>query len=212
MTKWRVDGYSLKLETAPANPLVTLAEVKEALNVVATDEDTFLQMIIDAAISMVDGPESKTGKCMVNQVWKYFVPTPWDSIYRSPRLYLPAVPLVSVDQIQYYDVDDNLQTQAVSEYRVVNSGEDWAYIEPKPGFSWPSNLSDRDDAFQVTLTAGYGEDASDCPDAIRHAVNLIAGHWYEHREAVISSGAVPQELPMGVEALISRHAIGWISS
>lgn len=212
MTKWRINGYAVKLKTAPANKLITLAEAKEALNIVATDEDTFLQMAIDAAISMVDGPESKTGKCMISQTWEFTVPCPWDSIDGSNRLYLPAVPLTSVDAITYIDSDGANQTDIVSNYWDVKPGNDWAYLEPRAGFSWPSNLAARDDAFKVELTAGYGTNAVDCPANVRNAVNLIIGHLYEHREAVVSSGAVPKELPLGVEALLGRDSIGWISS
>ena len=45
-------------------------------------------------------------------------------------------------------------------------------------------------AFEVAFTAGYGDEASDVPAPIRHALKLLVAHWFEHREPVVV-GAAP---------------------
>ena len=49
-------------------------------------------------------------------------------------------------------------------------------------------------AFEVAFTAGYGDEASDVPAPIRHALKLLVAHWFEHREPVVI-GAAPPEVP-----------------
>ena len=49
-------------------------------------------------------------------------------------------------------------------------------------------------AFEVAFTAGYGDEASDVPAPIRHALKLLVAHWFEHREPVVV-GAAPPEVP-----------------
>ncbi|NIP96559.1 MAG: phage gp6-like head-tail connector protein, partial [Akkermansiaceae bacterium] len=40
------------------------------------------------------------------------------------------------------------------------------------------------------------------PETTRQAIRLLVGHWYENREAISTSGAVPKEVPLGVQALL----------
>lgn len=42
------------------------------------------------------------------------------------------------------------------------------------------------------------------PAPIRHAILLMVGHLYANREAVTSGQSKPEQLPMGVEALLSN--------
>ena len=51
------------------------------------------------------------------------------------------------------------------------------------------------------LTAGYGDEASDVPAPIRHAIKLLVAHWFEQREPVVL-GSAPQEVPGTVAGLL----------
>lgn len=51
----------------------------------------------------------------------------------------------------------------------------------------------------VTLTAGLPEDAV---EVVVMAVKLLVGHWYEHREAVVT-GTIATTLPLAVQRLIA---------
>ncbi|MCC0809052.1 phage gp6-like head-tail connector protein [Methylobacterium sp. W2] len=65
----------------------------------------------------------------------------------------------------------------------------------------------------VRFVAGYGftgdgdEKKWLGPAPIRHAILLMVGHLYANREAVTSSQAKPEQLPMGVEALLSNTRV-----
>jgi uncharacterized phiE125 gp8 family phage protein len=67
--------------------------------------------------------------------------------------------------------------------------------------TWPSHLTDPN-AVTVTWWAGYGAAGSDVPQAIRHAILMLVAHLYENRQAAVATGAVPQDVPFGVKALL----------
>lgn len=60
----------------------------------------------------------------------------------------------------------------------------------------------------VRFRAGYGFTEGPSgprwvgPAAIRHAVLLMVGHLYGNRDAVTTSAAKPEQLPLGVDALL----------
>ena len=56
-------------------------------------------------------------------------------------------------------------------------------------------------AFEVAFTAGFGDEATDVPAPIRHALKLLVAHWFEHREPVVLS-ELPQEVPATVAGLL----------
>ncbi|MCC0806511.1 phage gp6-like head-tail connector protein [Methylobacterium sp. W2] len=45
------------------------------------------------------------------------------------------------------------------------------------------------------------------PAPIRHAILLMVGHLYGNREAVSTSAAKPEQLPLGVDALLSPFRV-----
>jgi uncharacterized phiE125 gp8 family phage protein len=73
--------------------------------------------------------------------------------------------------------------------------------------TWPSHLSDPN-AVTVTWWAGYGSSTSDVPQAIRNAILMIVAHLYESRQAAVATGAVPQDVPFGVKALLNTAKWG----
>jgi hypothetical protein len=48
---------------------------------------------------------------------------------------------------------------------------------------------------------------ADIPQRYKHAIQLIIAHWYENREAVVSSGAVPKQLELAVDALLMTDRV-----
>jgi uncharacterized phiE125 gp8 family phage protein len=60
----------------------------------------------------------------------------------------------------------------------------------------------------VTFDAGYGLTETSVPASLRQALLLLVAHWYENREPVLSSGAVPKELPLAVESLLWANWVG----
>lgn len=68
----------------------------------------------------------------------------------------------------------------------------------------PSVVTRSFNAFEVAFTAGYGDDAADVPEPIRHAILLLVAHWFERREPV-ELGAGPQEVPAIVAGLLHPY-------
>jgi hypothetical protein len=101
--------------------------------------------------------------------------------------------------VKYYDTTD---TEAYM------SGADYLWdIKSEPGRlclgygkSWPSTTLRPHNGICVTFIAGYGAAAA-VPKAVRQAMLLLIGHWYEHRESV-NIGNITTEIPMTVESLL----------
>ena len=189
-------------EAAPLVPLVTTADAKAVLRISHDDEDDVIAALAAAAAAHLDGFEGLLRRALVTQKWRVSV-LDADS-YGS--LFAPLSPVQAVELIQYYPPDvDTLATESLGNYRLIKA-PDWAYIEPKAGFSWPST-DDRPDALQAVFRIGYGDTPADVPASIVHAAKLIIGHLYENREETTALRLA--QLPLGVSALIYPHTLGF---
>lgn len=190
----------VSLETAAAAPILTTAEAKAALRVSHTDDDSLIDALISTATAYLDGWEGALRRALVNQQWRVSV----CAADYSGRLWAPLSPVSSAVTVQYYAPNaDTLSTATLSDFRLIKA-PDWAYLEPKPGFAWPS-VDDRPDALQAVFTCGYGDAASAIPATIRHAAKLLVGHLYENREETTALRLA--RLPFGFDALIHPHRL-----
>lgn len=189
---------------APSVPLATLAEAKAWLRVDFADDDDLIEALVAAATDHVDGGSGVLGRALITQSWSLTL----SSFPETDRLYLPVPRVHSVTSITYRDSADVEQVLAADQYRLV-AEDDEAVIELVSGGSW-GQTGDRTDAVTVTYVTGYGDAASDVPQAIRTAVLLLVGHWYETRRAVTDKGY--SDLPMGVKALLANYRVarGWL--
>lgn len=78
------------------------------------------------------------------------------------------------------------------------------FVRLRDGQSWPATAWG-DDAVSVVFIAGYGAPAA-VPQAIRHAILLLVGHWHANREPV-NIGNITSSLDFSVTALLApfRH-------
>ncbi len=74
------------------------------------------------------------------------------------------------------------------------------------GGTWPASMEDND-AVVVTWWAGYGAAGSSVPAAIRHAILMLVGYWYENRSTVLV-GSISKPLEFAVESLLSSQKWG----
>lgn len=179
----------VRITPSAATP-VSVAEAKANMRVEHSDDDALIASLIAAATDHLDGWTGMLGRALINQTWRMFV----DSWPTDRRIRLPLGPVQSIAAIQFHM--DGTDT-------TIDPGEYWledGVIYPVEGYAWPA-LSEW--GAQVDFVAGYGEVASDVPPAIRQAILLLVGHWYNSREAV--SPAQIKELPFGVEALLSPY-------
>ena len=115
---------------------------------------------------------------------------------------LPAPPLISVTTITYVDEDGAGQTLAASEY-LVDTRVEPGRVRLNFDKEWPATRLDPS-GIVVTYKAGYGTTEAAVPEVFRHAVRLLASHWYEHREAVqiLERGQTVEVLPVAVADLL----------
>jgi uncharacterized phiE125 gp8 family phage protein len=176
---------------APANVFVSLDEVKAHCRVDFDDDDAMLSALTQAATDFLDGWAGILGRCLISQTWRVDV-YDWVGDIRMP---FPDVQSVTV---KYFDADNAEQTVSSSLYELLEDHRG-SFVRFLDAFTEPAIYDDRSDAIQITLVAGYGDNISDVPQAIRQAALLLIGHWYESREA--GSVKAIKEVPMAVDAL-----------
>lgn len=161
----------------PASEPVELAAAKAHARVYVDDDDDELTAFIVAARQMT---EKATKRQLVSAEWKLVLPCfPGGAYFELPR-----PPLVSVDSITYYDLDDVEQTLDSAVYRAVTLGH-YGSVHLKYGQDWPATYS-RPDAVTVTYTAGYG-DAAAVPAVLKQGIMMRVAHWYRNKEATIEA-------------------------
>lgn len=181
--------------SAPATTPVSLAEAKEHLSIESTESewDDLLTRLIEAATAHFDGYSGTLGQCLITQTWRQ----DFDGVAKTLRLPLLAA---SVSSVKYTDGDGAENTVTASDYQLLHD-DIGSYVRFDDDYSTPSDLAEVK-AVAVTYTAGFGDAASDVPQAIRHAILLLVAHWFRNREAAGDAGA---PIPMGVDALVAPY-------
>ncbi len=196
---------SLIVSTAPqaADRPVTVAEAKEHLRVVDfTDDDTYIGTLIDSATRWCEDFCERTFQACAYTV-------AFDDFYNL-RIELPRPPVrlnssaaSATVTISYVDTGGTTQTLTWAESGTQDFRLDKDHtpglVYPLYLETWPSARLD-DKAVQITYLAGYGSVAS-VPVAAKHAIKLLVGHWYTHREPVVV-GQGANDVPLSVRALL----------
>lgn len=110
-------------------------------------------------------------------------------------IYPTIFPITAVNHIKY--LDSTADQLTLDEDLYVFDG-----FRIMPKGSWPST-SPVINAVEIELVAGY-ESADHVPQATKQAILMLAGHFYEHREAV-AAGALTV-VPIGISDLLSVDA------
>jgi len=173
--------FTLVRTTAPAGAPITLSQAKAQIRVDHNDEDVLIQHYIDAATSLLDGPTGILGRCLVTQSWQMVI----DALTGPVLLPFPDS---TIDGAVFTDTAAGTLAYdlALQDQRLL--------LRPSSGHGRP---------VEITFTAGYGA-ASDVPAAIRQAMLLLIGQWYDNREAV-TVGAAGSPMPMAVDALLAPY-------
>ena len=184
--------HRLELITAPTAEPITVRDAKKQMRIEHSDDDSLIARLINTAIAYVD-VRGALGRAMITQTWgEWLAPNP-------SVVYLTLGPVQSVSAIKYYDANNALQTDTLSNYHVLGtSGR--TLISPKSGFSWPTTFQ-RDDAIKIEYIIGFGDAATDVPETIRHALLMLVAHYYENRENELI-GVNSKTLPFGFDDLI----------
>jgi len=103
--------------------------------------------------------------------------------------------------IKYYGTDDTEYFLDGSYYAIDKEDQYAPKVYLKYGQSWPGITLRPYNGICVTFVAGYGDSGYDVPQNFRQGLLLLIGHFYEHREEVIT-GTIVAEVPMAAKALI----------
>lgn len=179
---------SLTLVTPAASYPVSLAEAKAHCRVETTDGDGLLNGLIAAA---TDHVEMYTGRALIAQTWKLSLDAFADSMV------LPKGPVQSVTFVKYLDTAEAEQTVPAADY-TVDIASDPQRVARDSDASWPS-AHDGVNVVNITFVSGY----SAVPPAIKQALLLLVGQWYDQRSGV--SDKPISETPHAVAALLSNY-------
>ncbi len=178
---------TLILTTAGVSP-VSLAEAKKQAHCeYHTDDDAYLEALIEAATGWV---QTHTGRSLSeDNEWTLTL----DEFTEAIRLPMP--PAISIDSVTYLDAEGAGQTLAPANYRLYGAGGFDPFVRPAWSTAWPATADGEPDAVTLVDTAG-----ATCPASVKHAILLLIGHLFENREA--STEAALKDIPFGVDALL----------
>ncbi len=196
---------SLTRQTAPAVEPVTLAEAKAHLRVDTSDDDNYIGTLITAAREWC---EQYLDRTLVHTQWVMRFDKFPDSGIEPVEL--PRPPMVmsgtaTAVTVTFTQEAGPTSTYSTAEYRVDRNATPGAIL-PIYGSTWTPHRQD-DNAISVTWWAGYGASGSSVPAAIRHAILMLVGHWYEFRTSVLT-GSISKEVEFGVKSLLDSQRWG----
>lgn len=184
--------------TQPVVEPVTLSEAKVHCRVDITDDDTYIAALITVARQYIE-TIARPRLALLEQTWRY-VADYWPA---SDTLELRPYPLRSVTSVSYTDVDGVTSTVPSTDYLVDTTSEP-GRIRLKTAASWPSDTLAELNGLKIEFVAGFGATPASVPTTLRQALLLLVGHWYENREPIMQSGAMPKEIPLAFQALMQH--------
>ena len=185
---WQV-GHTENIAEPVGGPAVSLAEIKKQLEIADADtaHDTQLAMLISAATNQFE------------RVTRYLIGTRAVRItidqFSNNALYLPVRPISAVTSFAVNGIDQ----MAAVEFDLDKTP---ASVEPISG-TWPS-VTRATSNIKIEVTAGVA--FASVPTDIKQSILLLAAHWFENREQVIT-GTTATELPMGVGFIWDNYRI-----
>ena len=190
--------------------LITRAELKDHLNIEdsVTAYDTLLDEVILAAIKFMEGYTGRTlTQIGIDSPAVYATQNLHASEVKTDKhgsqyLELEAVPILSIQSIQYIDVDGAAQTWSSSLYEL-DTERMYGRVYPVYGEDMPSVRSQRA-AFVVTYDAGYTE-AAGLPKDLWHAGKMLAASFFYNREN--DATLTIKSVPLGAERLMAPYKI-----
>ena len=196
---------SLTRQTSPAVEPVTVAEAKAHLRVDVSDDDTYIGTLITAAREWC---EQYLDRTLVNTQWVMrFDSFPSDGTQdiELPRPPMSLAGTTTAVSLTFTSETGGTQAFSTNSFRVDRNATPGA-VKTLYGQTWPPHLMD-DNAVSVTWWAGYGSAGSSVPAAVRHAILMLVGHWYESRSTVLV-GSISKQMEFAVESLLSSHRWG----
>lgn len=184
------------LVTPPAVEPLSRADAKTHLRITGTGDDDYVDDLIVVARRYA---EEVTHRALISQTWDLYL----NRFPYGDSIQLPKGRLQSITSLKYVDSTDAESTVAASVYQAV-TWEDPGRLILKYNQQWPTATLRTAGGVIVRFVCGFGDAATDVPEDIIHAMKLMIGHWYEHREEVVVESFVNSalEVPESAKALL----------
>lgn len=188
---------SLRVLTYPTVEPVTVAEALVHLRL--EEDDSYVAALLAAAREWA---EHFTGLALAATGYEYRLDAFADSMV------LPVSPVQSVSEILYLDADEAELVLDPGVYEV--DVDPWlATVRLATGQSWPT-IAAKTGAVRLRFVSGYSAPGESpqiypVPASVKHAILLLVGHWYEHREEV--SEIRVEQLPVAAKSLLRPYRV-----
>lgn len=168
----------------PDREPVDMASAKDWLRVTDTSEDALIADLIVAARELV---ELQTGRALIVRTVQETAP----SVLASGALELGLVPVQLVSALSQVNISGEATSIDPNDYWLdaARSRVLWKF---RPGLSAHAH-------FKITYTAGFGDTPDLVPGALRTAILMCVGDWFETR-------AIADRLPSKAQALVAPFA------
>ncbi len=177
--------------TPPTNKALDTATVKKHLRVEHTEDDTYIEGLIDAVTLYL---EKQARRQLITATFQLRL----DSFPNEIRF--PRAKLQSVDSVAYIDPNGQPQTLDPSFYEID--------VNAEPGImrlahdqKWPE-VRNHPGVITINYKGGYGDDPADIPSHVRSALMLHITTLYDNR-ASVTMDEIPRRIPNSYEALVS---------
>jgi uncharacterized phiE125 gp8 family phage protein len=167
-------NWSLNKITEPEIEPVTLAELKLQTHITFTDQDAILNSYIKAARVQAEEYQRQS---YITQTWELS----FDGYPEFP-IFLLRPPVQSLVSVKIYD-EDNVETSMALDNFYLDTSSTPARLCFAEDGEWPLTYLRKIDAVKIRYDTGFGDDTTDVPENIRHAIMLMAAFMDDNRAA-----------------------------
>jgi uncharacterized phiE125 gp8 family phage protein len=179
------------LTSGPAVEPVTVSDVKAHLRVDGTTEDVLIGSLILTSRLHI---EAALGLALINQTWMLVL----DRWPPGGAVDIPISPLQAVTAVRVRDLAGVAVLVPATSYVVDIASKTprlvWNSIAP----AYPTRAAN---GIEIDLSVGFGATAASVPAPLKHAIIMLAAHWYEHRDPV-EIGSTTARIPDAVADII----------
>ncbi len=163
---------SLVMTSPPAAEPVTVVDAKAHLRIDGSDEDILLASLLLTSRLHI---ETALSIALITQSWTLRLDA-WPSVR---CVELPLSPLRTIDAVRVKNATGVANVIPAASYLVDLASRParlvWNNVTP-PFPQVPA------DGIEIDMTAGFGADGDSVPAPLKHAILMLAAHWYEHRD------------------------------
>ncbi len=200
------------LKTGNANLAVDLADMKAYLKVDSTADDDLITSLIEAATDLA---ERYTRREFLNKTFTMYLDFfPYykqygntiATLFNNYTILVKRSKLQSITDIKYYS-NDILETLDSSLYDFTEDN-DYSRIYLIDCDSVYPCVDCRKQAIEIEFIAGYGDDNTSLPEALKTAIKIIVAYMYENRgDCVTNNNTSDLVMLSGAQPLLDSYKI-----